>query len=559
MRPAVRAVTPLGYLLLAVIGQWPALTTLSRQTRCACRDAPQTDWFLGWTPHALAHGHAPWTSAALAAPDGVNLMWNTLLPLPGLLMTPITLLAGPLASHTLLSVLAFAGSGTSMWWVAGRWAPWGPARLAAGLLYGFSPYLVAQGQDHLNLSLVALPPLLLACLDELLIRQRRRAVAGGLVLGLVALAQLLTTEEVLATCLLASTLGLLVLVGQHARGLDRARSRHALCGLSVAALILALGAAWPLGVQFLGPLHLTGPVTDATGFDADLLGIITPGRHVLLGAHVDGWGGGPTENGSYLGIPLLVALAVLVGRCRRLAVVRFACAAGAGMWVLSLGRHLTVAGTRYGLPLPGDVLSHAPLLENLAAVRLSLYVVLFAALLLAVGLDHSHATGRLGRGSALAALVIVASLLPNWPYASVDARVPTYFTTSAVRRIPAGALALTYPVPRFPDSAPMQWQALAGYRYRSVGGYLITSDGRGHGTFRGGVTAWERAVAPAAAGRGAPSMAGVDRLLLAEMRRLQVRAVLVADRPGAADVNRLVERVLGRRGEHLGGVTAWYL
>ena len=34
--------------------------------------------------------------------------------------------------------------------------------------------------------------------------------------------------------------------------------------------------------------------------------------------------------------------------------------------------------------------------------------------------------------------------------------------SDAVERVPEGSLALTYPVPRFPQSAPMLWQAQAG-------------------------------------------------------------------------------------------------
>ena len=78
---------PLAYLALAVLGHLPAFRSLSSTTQCACEDAPQTDWFLAWTPYALLEGRSPWFSQHLVAPEGVNLMWNTLLPLPGVLST----------------------------------------------------------------------------------------------------------------------------------------------------------------------------------------------------------------------------------------------------------------------------------------------------------------------------------------------------------------------------------------------------------------------------------------------------------------------------------------
>ncbi|MCW2613087.1 MAG: hypothetical protein JWN08_81 [Frankiales bacterium] len=487
-------------------------------------------------------------------------MWNTLLPLPGLLAWPVTATAGVLASHTLLAVLAFAGSATSMWFVAGRFATWAWARFAAGLLYGFSPYLVAQGTGHLNLSLVALPPLVLLLAHELYVRQGRRAVVAGAVLGLVAFAQMMTTLEVLASTLVVALAGTVVLALQH-RSLVRARLRHATTGLVTAAGLLTLLAAWPLSVQFTGPRRVTEPVQDASPYAADLLGTVVPTVHQVLGTDATlAWGGNDSENGSYLGLPLLLVVGLLAWRYRAVAVVRFAALLGIVVWVLSLGERLHVAGTESSVPLPYALVARLPVLHNMAAVRFSLYVVLCAALVLAVGLDRLHAEGRLRRRVAVpVGLLCVVALLPSWPYTYEQADVPAYFTSGAVEAVPEGSLALTFPVPRFPTSAPMLWQATAGYRYRSVGGYVITPEPDGSGTFTGGVTAWERIVGQAPAGRLGPIAPQVRAALLLEMEQLDARSVLVADRPGADAVVRTVTGVLGRGpNEVSGGVSAWY-
>ncbi|MEX2289317.1 MAG: hypothetical protein WD794_03210 [Mycobacteriales bacterium] len=556
-----RLLAPLTYLALAVLGHLPAFRSLSTMTQCACEDAPQTDWYLGWTPYAVSQGMSPWFSRHLVAPEGVNLMWNTLLPLPGLLAAPVTLTAGVLASHTLLAVLAFAGSATSMWWVAGRFAPWPWARFAAGLLYGFSPYLVAQGTGHLNLSLVLLPPLVLLLAYEIYLRQRLRAVVAGGLLALVAFAQLMTTLEVLASTLVVSVAGTVVLAVQQRRHLTRGRLRHAAVGLGTAAGLLTALAAWPLWVQFFGPRRVTEPVQDASPYAADLLGIVVPTVHQLLGTDATlTWGGNDSENGSYLGLPLLVVLVSLAWRLRSVAVVRFAAVLGVVAWVLSLGERLHVAGTPTSVPMPYAVVAHLPVLHNMAAVRFSLYVVLCAALVLAVGLDRLHASGRLRPAVTLPVVALcVLPLLPDWPYSYQRADPPAYFTTGAVKRVPEGSLALTYPVPRFPQSAPMLWQVQAGYRYRSVGGYVITPREDGSGTFTGGVTAWERVVGQAPSGRLGEVEPQVVAALLLEMERLGAESVLVADVAGAEAVARVVEQVLGRAPDEVtGGVSAWY-
>lgn len=555
------SLAPLAYLLLAVLGHLPALVDLTSATTCACKDAPQTDWFLGWTPHALLSGTSPLFSRHLALPPGVNLMWNTLLPLPGLLAAPVTLTLGVLASHTLLSVAAFTGSATAAWWVVGRWAPWPPARFAAGLLYGFSPYEVAQGSGHLNLTLVALPPLVLLLLDDLLVRQDRSAVRRGALLGLVALAQLLTTEEVLASTFVMAAAGLVVLVAQHP-GAVRRHAPHAVTGLGVAAGVLVVLAAWPLAVQFLGPQRITAPVQDLRPYAGDLLGTVVPTVFQVLGTGVTRhWGGNAGENGSYLGLPLLVVLVVLGVRLRGVPVVRFAAALGVVAWVLSLGTPLNVAGHRTSVPLPGALLARTPVLENMAAVRFSLYVVLAASLVLAVGLDRLHAGGALRTGpTTVAALACVLPLVPAWPYAVVPSATPPYFTGAAVDRVPRDSVALTYPLARYPASAPMLWQAQAGYRYRALGGYVITPRPSGAGTFRGQVSTTERLFGAAGRGAPVPRSGALDAQVLLELSRLRVDSVLVVDGvAGSGEVRRYVAALLRRPAdERRGGVTAWY-
>ncbi len=555
-----RLAAPLVYLLLGVLGHLPAFRSLTTTTMCSCRDAPQHDWFLAWTPFAVSNGIPPWFSNHLVAPEGVNLMWNTSMPLPALLAWPVTATLGVLASHTMLAVLSFAGSATTMWLASGRFVRWGWARFAAGLLYGFSPYLVAQGTGHLNLSLVLLPPLVLLLAHELYVRQAWRPVLVGGLLGLVALAQLLTTEEVLASTFVLAAIGTAVLAVQH-RGLVRARTKHAAVGLATAAGVLSVLAAWPLSVQFFGPRRITESVQDTAPFAADLLGGVVPTIHQSLGTDATiTWGGNDSENGSYLGLPLVVVLVALAWRFRGEAVVRWASVVGLVAWVLSLGERLHVAGTETGVPLPYLLFTKLPVLHNMVAVRYSLYVVLLGALVLAVGLDRLHASGRLRPAVALpVALLCVVPLVPDWPYSYEESNAPAYFASDAVEAIPAGSLVLTYPVPRFPASGPMLWQAQAGFRYRSVGGYAYTPRPDGQGTFAGGITAWERVVSQAPAGRLGEIAPQVRAALLVEMERLAVTSVLVADRPGSADVVRVVTGVLGRGPDEVsGGVTAWY-
>ncbi len=79
-----------------------------------------------------------------------------------------------------------------------RWVSWAPAAFVGGLFYGFCPFiLVSLTQGWFNLGTAFIPPLILLCLDELFLRQKRRPVLVGVVLGLLVVLQFFISTEIL--------------------------------------------------------------------------------------------------------------------------------------------------------------------------------------------------------------------------------------------------------------------------------------------------------------------------------------------------------------------------
>ena len=79
-------------------------------------------WYLRYAATAVSHGRLPALfTTALNPPQGVNLMWNTSLLLPGILLTPVTLLAGPQTSLTVVLTLSLAGSAAALFLLLRRW------------------------------------------------------------------------------------------------------------------------------------------------------------------------------------------------------------------------------------------------------------------------------------------------------------------------------------------------------------------------------------------------------------------------------------------------------
>ena len=82
-------------------------------------------------------------------------------------------------------------------WPSGASPPGHLAAAVGGLVYGFSPAVRGQSH-HLHMSLAFLVPLMLLALHEIVVRQRRSPWLVGAGLGLMAGAQLLIGEELLA-------------------------------------------------------------------------------------------------------------------------------------------------------------------------------------------------------------------------------------------------------------------------------------------------------------------------------------------------------------------------
>ena len=315
----------------------------------------------------------------------------------------------------------------------------------------------------------------------------------GLLLGLLAAAQFLVSPEIFASTLLLAVLGL-VLLGCSAPRRFLRRLPYALRGLWIATAICVVLTGYPVYLEVAGPALIHGSNHGSYPFGTDALGMVVPNRDQLLAP--SSWAAvgnrfidsDAVENGSYLGVPLLVLLIVAVVQLRKEAVVRWAVVMGVAAAALALGPTLVVDARATSIKLPMALLDHLPLVVNFIDARFALYVDLLAALIVGLWLDRLRAgwprpparrasqrpwfraTSVMAVVIALAALV---PLVPRWPYRSSPTSVPAFFQTSAVRRVPPGSVALTYPYPYYPNLQGMEWQAQASMRFRLVGGYAL--------------------------------------------------------------------------------------
>jgi hypothetical protein len=513
-------------------------------------DPEQFMWFLSSVPHALFHGHNPLVSTYELYPQGTNLMWNTSVVLPGIAVSPVTMLAGPVFSYNLLLVLGPIATSCTAYWAFRRYVESPVAAGIGGLAFAFSPFLLVHGSGHLHLVLLALVPVMLVLVDELLVRQRRRSMLTGGLIGLVAACQLMTSEEVLAIEAMTAGLALVILCVLHPHAI-RSRTGYVVRAAVCAVITFTLLAAYPLYIQLFGPQKAPaahGPSTYST----DLLNLVWPvDQWFDLGAGSPPFTGNASEWTGYLGIPLIVLLlGVAVRFWRRRPLVPVAALLTAVLIVLSFGPHLHVDGRTTPIPLPWAVAERLPLLENLLPGRISMAIGLLAALLLAVFVDDL--VGRRGwqklAGAALVALIAVSWIPGGLRTTTIP--TPKFFTTSAQTRIPDGSVALIVPYTNGPlNEQAVLWQANARMRFRIVNGWVIVP-----GPHWGGPNSISRALDDAQAVTVTPLLRAS---ILADLHRLDVGTVIVGPSGERASDIALLTRVFGRPPTVTGGVGLW--
>jgi hypothetical protein len=549
-------------------------------------DPPVFVWYLRWVPFALSHGLNPLLSTHLDFPDGINLMWQTSVPLLGLLLSPVTLTLGPIFAYNLLMTGSMALSAWCGYLAFRRHVERAWAAALGGLLFGFSPYMLAQSLGHPHVGVAFICPLMLIAFEEAVVRQHRSPWRLGALIGVLAAAQLLISEELLLTELLLAGMALAILVGLRPE-LVRSRAGYVLKVLGVAAGALALIAVGPLWVQFFGPQAVHGTLPSSNVFVTDVAGLVLPTSlqaiaPATLTAVTNRFAGSQYEAGAYLGVPFILLLVIGAVRWWRVPAVQVSSMLLLLAAALSLGVTLHLGGVATGVPagllavgffaagrsrvgrltplifgLVWAGLAAAPLLDNIVPSRLMLYVFLFAGLLLSVLADRwawSSARRTIAVGAITA--VTVLSLLPRIPFATSPFTVPAFFTAGAVLALPPDSVALVVPYAHDFESRAMLWQLSADLRFKMPEGYA----NRPGPALDPPQTMLGNALMAMQQGAPAPEVSASYRAMaLAELRHWQVQTLVVGPMDEQDRVLGFLTAIIGTPPTQDGGVYLWRL
>jgi hypothetical protein len=433
----------LSYVLCSLLFTFPLVLRLSTHVPGQLEgDVPVYLWNLWWMNKALAGGFSPLFCEYLFAPYGVSLAFHAFVFLKALLAIPLQWVFSAWTAYNILVLFTFSMAGCAMFLLARHLTGDLRAAWVAGLVYGFSPYMLARGQGHLNYLSGEWMPLYVLCLLRLLEERKGRWAMGmGLFLLLTAYC------EYYYLIYLVIFTGLYV--GWRAWKEPEAIFNRAFLGrFSLAVGMAALGFAPILRALFNASQseYIYGGWGGSAKLGADLLAFFTPPPGSLL---YRDWslqlfgrfsGGNWIEATVFAGYAVLALAGVCLGKLRRDEKVRPWLWLTLIFFLLSLGPLLHLGGDfvfgwgplRFAVPLPYVALHYLPLVKGARVpARFDIMVSLGLAVLCAFALRWLLArVGRPQRWAMGIALLIGLEYL-RLPYPTSPVSIPPLYQEMA--------------------------------------------------------------------------------------------------------------------------------
>jgi hypothetical protein len=483
-------------------------------------------WFLNWWPWAIGHGLNPFVSFYVWYPHGFNMTWAAALPLPSLIMAPVTLWFGPVVTFNVLSLLAPALSAWTAYLLAAAianrksqianrkslavvatetgaqalvtgWKPRGTgilpvnlfretrnvkretlprfaSALIAGYLFGFSSYQLAHLLGHLNLVLTFVVPLLL-----LLVLKRCRSQVSRttfvLLFALAMTAQLGLATEILATaCFFGGIVWLIFYL--FAEPSERSKLRTLAFEISLALGLMLLLCAPFFFYTFRDLAEIKPQLNDPGVYSTDLLNYVLPTAITWLGhspfsAISQTFTGNLLEQGAYLGGTLILIFVLYFWGERRRWFAQPLGVCLAFLIILSLGPTLQIGGIRTGLWLPWKLALPLPLIHQALPARFTMYVALAASIAVALWLSKPGKAwpARFGLASLACLFLVPNPGQQRW----TPLPLQPFFEQRNVKAV-LGEHANVLMLPYGWKGPSMLWQLQSGMSFTQSGGYLGT-------------------------------------------------------------------------------------
>ncbi|MGC4875794.1 hypothetical protein ACLQ26_05895 [Micromonospora sp. DT43] len=512
------------------------------------------EWMLAYAAHAVSHLENPFFTTLQNAPDGVNLMTNVGMQLPGLLLAPVTLLFGASFSYLLFITLNLAGTGYAWYYVLSRHVVSSRAAAAVGGVFcAFAPALISHSNGHPHITAQWLVPFI--GWRVLVLARHGRVLRDGLLVGALVAAQFFISLEILFLLALCCLMVVLAHLAVEPRVALRRAGRLA-GGLAIAGAVVAAVAAYPLWMQFAGPQHRVGHPGEPDVYALKLGSYVRYATESIAGSatSASGWVANTTEQASFYGWSLVVVALAAAWWLRREVTVRVLALVAVLCALLSVGTTWTWGRERTAIPAPFALVEHLPVFDSVVVARFALITTSAIGVLLALAGDRIVARHKAGTPTdrllvPLAGVATLAALLPILPTPlAVQDRSPVpHFVTGGAWKDHVASGRTLVPVP-VDNMTSLYWSSAALTGFAVPQGYFLAPVSKTDGTGRWGVEPQPTAklLTEVAAGRrdGAVTPAEIAQAR-ADARYWRADAVALPGRRRQAELKAVLDAMYG--------------
>lgn len=433
-------------------------------------------WELSWWPYAIIHHINPFITTYIYSPHGYNLAWAASIPAVSLLLSPLTLIFGPVASYNIAVVMSPAIAALSFYLLSKEISSSTFASVVGGYFFGFSVYEFSYMIAELNLMLIYVVPLfiwltVMKCKQK--ISDTHYIVFGVLVLSMM----FYTSKEVFTTFTFFGFIALLILYAMHK---NIRKVLHSIVKSIVIIYIFTLIIAIPDLYYFIlgwnNHNHIPNP---PAMYSSDLLSyfILTPMTLLgkILWPYIHNFAGSSITHerqNAFIGILALVVVAIYYRLSKGVKRHRFTASIALFTFiafVLSFGPAAKIDGAV--IPLPWVLFMHLPVLPAVLPVRFNLYVLLGISLLIVMSLDYFKSFSK---GLAyLVSLMLLVFIIPNTGIYHAKLYSPIFLKKGIHSYAPKNTVLMVLPYGYIGTS--MAWQAMDGFYYKEAGGYVAAA------------------------------------------------------------------------------------
>ncbi|WP_210585092.1 dolichyl-phosphate beta-glucosyltransferase [Streptomyces sp. GESEQ-35] len=528
------------------------------------RDQNQWEWFFAVTADNVAHFRNPLFTDLQGFPDGVNLMANTVMLGLSVPFAPLTLLAGPAISLSVVMTLGLAATAAAWYWlIVKRVVRHRAAAFVGASLAAFAPPMVSHANAHPNFIILFMIPLIID--RALRLCAGTRVVRDGIVLGLMAAYQIFLGEEPL----LLAAIGMLLFAAAYGvvrRDVAKTSWRPLLKGLLIGATVCLPLVVYPLAWQFYGPQSYHS-VLHGDNAGNSPLALLSFAERSLIAGDADTANAlslNPTEQNAFYGWPLVALAFAIVVRLWEHTLVKALAFTAVAAAFLSLGPEFRIPLTDVVLPGPWALLAEKPLFESVIESRVAMVCAPALGLLVALAVDGLAAT-RPRTTQYVGFLGVCLALLPlvPAPLKAVDrAEVPAFIADGTWKSyLGKGESLVPVPLPDPGDAEALHWQTVADMDFKLPGGYFNGPYGDDRTGIYGAAPRHTSNLLREVRYTGEVPEIGENWREVArqDFEFWKAGVLVLAPQPNDGKLRETVEKLVGSPGKWTGGVWVWDL